>query len=79
MHPDSEEEREMEEETEESRFQNHDGNPEFANQPDEDKYQKHSCTGSILKCVMSLFVGIVVGFVVEKSRGEIPSVFPDLT
>ena len=72
MHRDSEEEREMDEETEESRFQNHheDTNRD-ANQPDEDKYRQPSYLEVLVRCAVSVLVGMAVGFIIEKSRGNI--------
>ena len=73
MHHDSEEEREMDEETEESSFQNHheESNHDANHQHDEDKYREPSCIEVFFRCAVSVFVGMAVGFIIEKSKGEI--------
>ncbi len=67
MNHNSSEDREVDDGTEDG-HQNHDGSSDQASE--EEKYHSEpTAFGMLLRCVVSLVVGFLVGFILEKSRG----------
>ncbi len=44
-------------------------------QEEEEKYQKSSTVGLIFKCMVCAVVGVVMGFVTEKARGNLSIIY----